>query len=225
MLPTTDLSEAGFEQDTKSKSDIPLADEVVAQLDAASKVPRVVSSLLSRDPDNPGLITRLQNQDDMFMAKLDGHVDLDNTINHIDDIESIRSSNEGIVRDMEAAIDHVDNIQGGDINQPFYKRFKVWSNERIGEVSNGWNAQSSKMHRALESNILWKNTFDPTVDSDERTAFMYAVAQSLGVSVDKMGASKAKQEFFNLLADPEMQKAIQLVKKMTTDSSYTLTKR
>ena len=222
VLPTTDINDAGFTDETKSKSDIPLSDAVVEQLDAASKVPRIVSSLLSRDPDNPGIITRLQNKDDMFMAKLDGYVDMDNERIHVDDRESVQAKNEGIVRDMESALEHVDTIQGGDVNLPFYKRFKVWSNERIGEVSNGWNAQSSKMHRALESNILWKNTFDPTIDSDERTAFMYAVGQALGVKVDKLSGKTAKQEFFNLLADEKMQRAIQLVKSMTTDSDYTL---
>ncbi|QPG06982.1 hypothetical protein IT774_07715 [Salinimonas marina] len=67
---------------------------------------------------------------------------------------------------------------------PFYLGMEVWNYGRFGYTNSMINPQTSKVHRGLVGPKAW-NTKTTTANTPELRMFMVAVAQGLGIDIDK----------------------------------------
>ena len=224
--PTTDLSEAGYSPKEAGRNDVTPTKEVIEALDKAAKNPVTINSeLLSHEKGKEGIWTRLNNADPDFIAEMHGKI-RPGAFQHVDSASSAQAKDENIEREVGLLFDHINEVQDGDVSKPFYKRFRVWSNNRIGELSAGFNSQASKLHRLAETAVAWQFQVDPDADSNDLDlrAFKFGVAQALGFSVDKKDPASTIQAFNDFLADPDILEAAAMVQEMLEDTSYTLSK-
>ena len=221
-LPHTDKDKAGFTQKTRSNSDIGIPAYHVATLDVASKQGRTVQQgMLGTKEGELGILTRLFAVDDTFLPLLGGRLP-DGAWVHAEDEITHQVRDELLEREARLIQEHMTEVLDGDSTKLWYKNYAVHSNDRVGEDSQGWNSQASLMQRGLESAPEWEFEVDPTDPGAENTmAFKYAIAQSLGVSIDRMGWKAAVDAFNQKRGREDVQEAIDLLNLMRNDNSYT----
>ena len=135
---------------------------------------------------------------------------------HIANRDGVKAKNDGILREIEL-LEQWENEIG---DQPFYLVPKFWSQQRAGLQSAAVNPQANTFQRFNMSQGGWEVTFNPREDSKELRNFKLAVAQGMGIDIDKQPAEKSLQDFDNMVADPAIQRAVEIVQ--AADSGATI---
>ena len=97
---------------------------------------------------------------------------------------------------------------------------EVWKNGRLGIASNTVNPQASKVHRHLITMESWQNEIDPS-NQEQLTQFQLAVAESLGVKVDKLTIEESLAQYEELIKQPEIEAAVAALKTLESGSYAT----
>lgn len=95
------------------------------------------------------------------------------------------------------------------LNTPFYFSHEIWKQMRVGMQGNLINPQRSKLHRHLVKDNSWQQTVSLKGDTQRMSYFRVALAQALGVSIDKKTNEQSLQELDNILSTPEVETAVE----------------
>ena len=121
---------------------------------------------------------------------------------HISNRAKVSATNDGLRREWDRYAAFTGNVlmgQAAGLLTPFFLKYSVWQNQRVGIDTNGINPQMSKMHRYLIYKQQWETRIDPT-DAKSFNNFKVLVATGLGVKSDKQSNKKtlaAYTELFN----------------------------
>lgn len=127
---------------------------------------------------------------------------------------SVRSAMESFALGMNDLTAAAGDRALGDV--PVRFNWKIGSNMRAMMDSNTFNPQRHKMHRELMTGE--PVTLDITNDKHVHE-FQMAVAQALGVKVDRVSNDTAKADAAKTLADPTVRTAIDILKSQLGDYS------
>lgn len=125
---------------------------------------------------------------------------------HVNDRKSAEAINESIVRSIQHMKDHMERVG----NKPFFFRHYVTKQMRMMMDSNTVNMQSNKIHRHLMGHADWNVTIDQS-NPEHMQQFYTAVAESLGIGVDKLTARESIAQLALLSADPVIKKAVEAI--------------
>ena len=130
-----------------------------------------------------------------------------------------RSAGRQSIADELQYLDEFRELQG---DQPFFPTPTVWSQQRSGFDSNLVDYQQNKSQRFDMAMEAWKTSFAPT-DTETADLFKLAVAQGLGLKVDKQSNAKTLEELNAVLDNPEhiFTQAIAALRKPKLDGSDT----
>lgn len=127
--------------------------------------------------------------------------------------ESVKAVNESIAR----SIDHFKSHHDTTGEKEFFFTHFVSKQMRLFMNSNTVNPQSNKVHRHLMGYDTDNVTLDPS-DVNQMVQFKTAIAESLGVSVDKMLSQGAIEALGEKLADPIIQAGIDAITQINDDT-------
>lgn len=137
-----------------------------------------------------------------------GYVNLDLTYVHPVNQASQVAKNESIERE----IDRLNEFEALAEDNGFYFTPNVWSQYRVGLKENLVNPQTSKVQRHNISMEAWRTTVDPNEAGPVRDRFLLAVAQGMGIDVDKQLNSESFAQLDALVNDPTFQKGIEAIR-------------
>ncbi|EDC5808849.1 hypothetical protein GAT48_03070 [Salmonella enterica] len=127
-------------------------------------------------------------------------------------LQSIQGSNRTIQRDiqtLENGLTRVANAGMDLATTPIYFGYNVISNFRMMLNSGDFNPQSAKLHRELVT--VAPSTIE--LNNPQHGAFLdYAIAQGLGISVDKMSSESARDELSKAINTGLFRDAINILK-------------
>lgn len=140
-----------------------------------------------------------------------GWVDIENTTIHAMDMLSVQAKNEGIEREynrikqfvsevIQPAATEADSELGA---VPFYPEMFVAKQQRVFQKTNGFNQQTSKMHR----NVYRKGSWAVDIKVSDESAmnnFKLRVLEALGVKTDAQTNDRTLDQF-EAAFDPELQ--------------------
>lgn len=143
--------------------------------------------------------------------KMHGWVDIENTTIQAMDLLSVQAKNEGIVREynrikqfvsevIQPAATEADSELGA---VPFYPEMFVAKQQRVFQKTNGFNQQTSKMHR----NVYRKGSWAVDISVSDETAmdnFRLRVLEALGTKTDAQTNDRTLAQF-DAAFDPELQ--------------------
>ena len=139
-----------------------------------------------------------------------GIIDTVNTFVHGYDLKGVEASNEASRRELN----NLDEFEGIVAAQPegmdskFYLTPAVQRHQRVGYQENMVNPQSSTIHRRsmyLENSAT---EIDALADKEAVALFKLAIAQGMGIPVDKMNPSKALEKLELLMETSEVGLAV-----------------
>ena len=102
-------------------------------------------------------------------------------------------------------------------NGDFYLTTEVWRNHRVG-ISNIINPQASKMHRNWIHSKAWETEIDIS-DNADLTEFLLSVGAGFDISAEKQSKEDAVKAVLDMLAKPEIEKAIQAIRDIRADAT------
>jgi hypothetical protein len=140
-----------------------------------------------------------------------GWVDLENTTVHAMDMLSVQAKNEGIVREYNRIKQFVSEVIQPAATEadtelgavPFYAEMFVAKQQRVFQKTNGFNQQTSKMHR----NVYRKGSWSLDIKLSDEAAmnnFKLRVLEALGTKTDAQTNDRTLDQF-DAAFDPEMQ--------------------
>lgn len=140
-----------------------------------------------------------------------GWVDIENTTIQAMDLLSVQAKNEGIVREYNRIKQFVSEVIQPAATEadtelgavPFYPEMFVAKQQRVFQKTNGFNQQTSKMHR----NVYRKGSWAVDINvSDETTMdnFRLRVLEALGTKTDAQTNDRTLAQF-EAAFDPELQ--------------------
>jgi len=124
--------------------------------------------------------------------------------------KSIEGKNRAIIAEVDQLLDYVKGLPSKDT--PFFIRHEIWKNMRIG-MSGIINPQGKKFHRHLIGKATHEVEIDPN-NTEELEAFYLAVAQSLGVSIDKLSKNDALKEFKEIIMHPAIVEGLNAIQEL-----------
>lgn len=143
-------------------------------------------------------------------------------------LEEVESKNLGLETEIDNLFDFLDSWEA---DKPFYLARDVWSNHRVGLLSNVFNPLANKTHRLAMKMDGWEYKVPTTPDANNKSyvQFQMAVMEGLGVKTDKMTQQKSLTYWDGTLK--EVQPAVDILKRFikgetVNESEYgTLTKK
>lgn len=137
--------------------------------------------------------------------------DFESTV-HVLERESIEAKNDAIEKEVQDFTDFTTTLSEAPkgMDTQFYFNHVVWSNARLGLESNTVNPQASKIHRHLLGAKEWDSKINPN-DPAQMQQFYVAVAESLGVSVDKNRVPQTINEYSIAATNPVIQKGVDAI--------------
>lgn len=143
--------------------------------------------------------------------KMHGWVDIENTTIQAMDLLSVQAKNEGIVREYNRIKQFVSEVIQPTATEadtelgavPFYPEMFVAKQQRVFQKTNGFNQQTSKMHR----NVYRKGSWAVDISVSDETAmdnFRLRVLEALGTKTDAQTNDRTLAQF-DAAFDPELQ--------------------
>jgi len=126
---------------------------------------------------------------------------------HEDNLPGVEGTNLGIKKDLEALQEHVAALDKPD--SPFWFINEVWKNYRLGQVGRV-TPQGSKIARSV---MGMKSHKVQVKIGDAKTTryFNFALAQSLGVGIDKLIDTAIMEQLAEQLANPDIKAGIEAI--------------
>lgn len=122
----------------------------------------------------------------------------------------LEAKNNDIRRGMESFWDWHSTAQ----NKTFFLTPSIWKQQRAGNSSNMVNPQTDKFHRRMVTNKEWRTKIDiQNPASESNRLFLLAVAEGMGISVDKQYQETSLAMLDQLVTSPEFQQALIIVKE------------
>jgi len=177
----------------------------------SQNVPNAVESIIGKHQERPNTFkSNMMNVVDKLgvdgLAEISGYqTDYENNT-HISEHAGIEGKNAAIMRSVDNLMEFRKQLP--DRDTPFYFRHNIWKNMRAGIDSNTVNPQSDKMHRHVLGMDAHNITIDPNKDTETFNQFMVAVAESIGIKVDKNDTDTSIQQAQEILNSPVIQKGI-----------------
>lgn len=182
------------------------------------KVSKSVQKIIKAHQERPHAIkTDVTNvfsflPEDMQRDMLGYKADIENTVHKYHKDNVIGLNNE-IVRSIENHTNFVDKLMNqGSIETKFYMQHEVWKNQRLGMISNTINLQGDKLHRHLYGMDAWTTTVDPVAQPELLVQAKLAVAEGLGIGVDKLTIEASLAQFDELVSTPTIKNALKAIK-------------
>lgn len=148
------------------------------------------------------VLSAIPEEDFLEMA---GKIDPEGNVIHAAELLSTNAKNEGLAREYRNLKSFANDtlLSAGDLlgDVPFFMSFQVWQQQRVGIANNGFNPQSSKMHRAMYYKKDWKQAVSLT-DVAAMNNFKLRVAESFGVKTDAE-SSDATLAAFEGMVNPD----------------------
>lgn len=143
--------------------------------------------------------------------EMHGWVDIENTTIQAMDLLSVQAKNEGIVREYNRIKQFVSEVIQPAATEadtelgavPFYPEMFVAKQQRVFQKTNGFNQQTSKMHR----NVYRKGSWAVNISVSDETAmdnFRLRVLEALGTKTDAQTNDRTLAQF-DAAFDPELQ--------------------
>lgn len=153
--------------------------------------------------------------------EMHGWVDIENTTIQAMDLLSVQAKNEGIVREYNRIKQFVSEVIQPAATEadtelsavPFYPEMFVAKQQRVFQKTNGFNQQTSKMHR----NVYRKGSWAVDIKVSDETAmdnFRLRVLEALGTKTDAQTNDKTLAQF-DAAFDPELQSSTKGKEKAT----------
>lgn len=159
--------------------------------------------------------TLVSNIDPEVLESIAGVIEVDKTITHIDNVDTVTAKNEDIRRTLGNYFKSTSKLEKeGGVFQNIYFQYEPWKNMRIGIVNNMLNPQGNKLHRQLLGAKSWtvKVPVEGTPESDAiRLNFKLAVAQAFGYDIDKNNPYESIGAFYKILDSLDTQEGIDAV--------------
>lgn len=129
---------------------------------------------------------------------------------------SVEARNDALRREIDYLMEYREALQQ-EGRSGFYLVPNAWSQQRSGFESNTINPQTSKFQRHLMGLKEWRVAIDPT-KSDGATRelldkFEVAVAQGMGIDVDKLGNEASIDVLGKIKEDPQVQEALNILRE------------
>ena len=184
----------GIDSDLTFPSLKPVKSQKTKTDNTNQNIPTMTAEFMEHEDSTPnyvredmwGLMTKFSK--DLFLT-MAGSVNLEDPLMHITNKESNEASNEALIREYDNAQDFLTGMlekSPHKFQQAMYFLHSVWKQQRVGIASNGFNPQSSKLHRGL----VYRPEWTTEVSSSNRElmqSFRLRVAEGLGVKTDKQG--------------------------------------
>ena len=192
-------------------------------------VPKTLAKILGAVQQRPwnyklDMMSLRSKFDDKLLGQIGG-IPKDGTPVHEVNRVASESKSDSIMRDIVQVDEFFASVKDGI----FYLIPKVWSPQRVGFENNAVNPQSSKVARHFIALDSHKVTFNPNASSDDHSRFLLAVAQGLGLDVDKVLNETSLEKLEKELAEPDVVAAIAALRrakqsedKMSTDDQLAL---
>ena len=182
---------------TKIKQLVPKTQQKIAKL--VSKRPHSIRQDMKRVRDSLSDIGQLQ---------VTGWVDLDSGQNWHDGIKIPQESRNEELERGNTALKEFDEQVGLEY---FFTVPVIWKHQRTGQSSNTINTQTNKQHRHNVTMNAWGVEVDPTVDNALLRNFKLAIAQGMGLKVDKQNPERSIAQLNALMASEEVQDALEAI--------------
>lgn len=174
--------------------------------------PSRVNDIVNAHEKRPNTIKRNIMKPLSFLGKknillMEGFNDDFNRNEHVVNRAGVEGKNAAILRSVESLLDFVDTMDG-DLDKPFYFTHAVWKNMRLGMVSNTINPQADKLHRHVMGMQDHTTTIDPK-NPQQVEQLLLAVAESVGVKVDKNFTVQSRKDLFAIMNTPVMKAGIE----------------
>tara|TARA_B100000929_G_scaffold108179_1_gene85729 strand:+ start:37875 stop:47864 length:9990 start_codon:yes stop_codon:yes gene_type:complete len=174
-----------------------------------------ISALVSNlfDVTFDSSITLGTKEDDMIRNKLRiglfGFTDLDTM--PADLVHHKKAKNDSILRDITLNVDWMNSVK----DKVFYVPHELWRNSRFGIASAVANMQNSKLARHMFSYSDQRVEID-LINGDEETnlGFRLALAQHLGIKIDKNTIDTSLEQLEELENDPTILEGLQVLSEI-----------
>jgi len=182
------------------------------------KVSKSVQKIIKAHQERPHAIKRDVSNvfgflpEDMQLDMLGYKSDVENTVHKYHHAGTVGLNNE-IVRSVENNTNFQSKLLAqGSLDTKFYMMHEVWKNQRLGMISNTINLQGDKLHRHLYGMDVWTTTVDPIAQPELLIQAKLAVAEGLGISVDKLTVDASLAQYEALIKTPEIKLAMKAIK-------------
>lgn len=148
------------------------------------------------------------------MLKIAGWVDLEGTKYHLSEIEGIDAQNQNLENQFRLMMEMLENPANPDgFDTEFFIRQEVWKNTRAGITTQSLNTQTSKIHRYMFARPAWNTTLD-LGNKNMILAFKVAMAQAIGINIDRQVNAKTLEILDEKLADgTDLMQAIEAIRR------------
>ena len=198
ILDVNDIPEV-----TTNNAGEPLAREQRDSINKAGKRPHKMNSNMM------DVVNKISDFSSLLIA---GFVeDIEGTVQY-ENRPSVEAVNASLVKQLDD-VKELDSKLKDTKDGFFYQIYSVAKNLRMHLVGNGVNAQAHKMHRHMVGQPEWDVTIDPN-NEVELALFKAAVAETIGIKVDKMSIGQAATEFDAEIKKPVIQKALEAIKEL-----------
>lgn len=170
------------------------------------KIAEAVSTRKHRLREDMFGVARALDQDTLL--KIGGAI-TDMSRVHAVNRTSQQAKNDQVARDLDRLNAFAQEVE----DKPFYFPPKIWSVQRAGLAANAVNPQSSKTQRHFIAMHRHRVTFKVNENSAEHTRFKLAVAQGLGIDVDKMLNDSSLEQLQSKLAEDDVAAAITALRR------------
>lgn len=148
-----------------------------------------------------------------------GYVDdVDNTVHayHRPGTIGLNNEIERSVRNNTNMLDKMIDAKDG-LKSSLYFGHELWKNLRMGMISNTVNPQQDKLHRHTFGMSDWNIEIDPSTDANLVVQAKLAIAESLGVGVDKLDIEGSIAKYEAAIANPAIIKAVKVLNDIDAD--------
>jgi len=175
-------------------------------------IPRVLRQILERVSGREHVVRqdmrRVRNAlSPEAVRAIAGYVDMHQIWRHPVNIDRQRAKNDAIERELE----RLNEFEASQGEAPFYFTPNVWSQFRVGLKQNLVNPQTSKLQRHNVSMAAWRTEVDPNEASEVRERFLLAVAQGMGIDVDKQLNVDSLAQLESLISDPVFRAGVEAI--------------
>jgi hypothetical protein len=132
---------------------------------------------------------------------------------HIDEANSLKSKNEGLYKEYEKLFQFADDMekQGKPhASTEFFLSGNPWKQYRTGYNEN-ISPLLSKIHRAAIKDKAWEHEYK---NDAERTLFRLAIAQGLGIDIDKQTVTTSLKDLDKKLGHEKIVKAVESIRAL-----------
>lgn len=140
-------------------------------------------------------------------AKFEGEGVLVHSMNRV----AQTAKNEQIMREL----DRLDDFENSVGEKAFFFLPKFWVVQRAGLEENLVNPQTSKIQRHNISMKAWNKTLNASKDSMDMKLFKLAVAQGMGIDVDKLFMKDSLKKFETMRDQPDVRLAVAALQEIS----------